>query len=188
MNRPRTSLFSILSLLIVCWATVPSPAFAAELRGDLSNVKASDQAVLKAILDEAGITAADITSTMRTVAKQASLMCQAAARDFAGTYALYCQAGKNMLDKYDASKSCAEQQATLTAELEAQMPLARELGCLTHVENDQVYAVDLAANTIPEARHPALVTAGEKAVSDGKVIRFFYPPRDKKAFHFEFEK
>lgn len=179
-------LLSALSLILLGLGTAPSSA--AELRGDLSNVKTGDQTILKEILDAAGVSAADVTSTMRAVAKQASLMCNAAARDFKGTYRLYCKAGQNMLDKYDASKSCADQLDTLTAGLEAQMPLAREKGCLTHVENDQVYAVDLAASTIPAARHPALIETGKKAVAEGKVVRFFYPPKDKKAFHFEFKK
>lgn len=159
-----------------------------EVSGDVTGLQPADLRTLHQILRTSRVTTAVISSTERTPEHQARVMYDLAKEDLAGAKDLYCDEGDIVLERYNNKKPRAEVLADMLAELLRQLPKARERGCLNHVENDAVYAVDIASSSVPEEAFAALVRAGKKAVKDGKVVRFLYPPSDKRAFHFEFKK
>jgi hypothetical protein len=153
---------------------------------DSSDIPEAAVTVLRALLEPVGAGDAKLERVERTIEKQTRVMYDLARADVQHAKDMYCDPGDAVIDRYDPKASEAENLAKMKAELVAQLPRARELGCLNHVENDQVYSVDVAIDAIAEDRRPAFVEAAQRAVKAGKVERFLQPPTHPDAYHFEF--
>lgn len=150
-----------------------------------SQVPADDEALIVGLLAKVGAEDATLRVVERTAARQARVMYDLATNDLQHARDMYCSAGDAVLDVFDPKRSQADNLARMQAELLSQLPTARELGCLNHIENADVYAVDVAAEQIPESKYQTLIDGANAAVDAGKLARFLYPPRHPGAFHFE---
>lgn len=153
-----------------------------------ADVVSEHEQLLRALLKKVGADDAELRRVERTPRRQARVMYDLARDDVERAKKMYCDAGDAVIDKFDPQ---AEREANLRVmekELLEQLPRAREIGCLNHVENDQVYSVDVKVGEIPGEHHAAFVAEAERAVAEGKVERFLQPPRHPDAFHFEFKR
>ena len=163
------------------------------LQGDTGDIKPSDLTVLKGILDPAGVVAAVVSSAERSPHGQDEAM-----YDYAKTKGLeqakktYCPAGDEVLSKFSLVESKEVVVANMESELVRQLPRARDLGCLNHIKNDRVYAIDIGLDTLnPQSAKDALGSTMDQAMRAGTIARGLHPnstPPDLKAFHFEFKK
>ena len=168
-------------------ALLAVPALA-ELKGDVSAIEAQDRVLLNRLLKSVGVKKAKITSLERTPERQARVMYDLARKDLDAAKDMYCPAGDAVLEKFDAAKNKQKNLDAMKQELINQLPRARELGCLNHIKNDDVYAVDIGIGQIPQDKHEAFIRAATKAVKQKQLERFLHPPRDPEAFHFEFKR
>lgn len=145
-------------------------------------------ALLKELLSAAGAPDARMKRVERTLERQTRVMYDLARADLAHAHDMYCDAGDAVLDRFDAKLSESENLSRMQAELSAQLPRARELGCLNHIENDQVFSVDVAVDELEEGRRQSFEEAARKAVKDGRAERFLTPPSHPDAYHFEFRR
>lgn len=174
--------------LVLLGTLVTSSSFGETLKGELSRIAEKDQQVLRTVLSSGGVDSVTVSSRERTPAQQARVMYAHASKDMPAALKMYCSAGDAVLKSYNATATMAQNLKRMEEELTTQLPLARRLGCLNHVKNEQVYAVDIELSQIPEGKREALVKAGEAAVKARQVARFLYPPRDVNAYHFEFKR
>jgi hypothetical protein len=144
--------------------------------------------VLAALLEPVGATGAVLKKVERTVERQTRVMYDLARSDVEHAKQMYCPPGDAVIDRYDPKVGEAENLSKMKAELEAQLPRAREIGCLNHVENESVFSVDVPVGAIAEDRRATFVEAAQKAVREGKVERFLQPPTHPDAYHFEFKR
>lgn len=147
-----------------------------------------DAKFLRKLLESVGAKDAKLRRVERTIKKQTRVIYDLAKEDVQRAKDMYCDAGDAVIDVYDQKASEAQNLERMRAELLTQLPRARELGCLNHIENDEIYAVDVAVELLSEERRAAFVAAAKKAVSEGKAERFLQPPRHPDAFHFEFRR
>jgi hypothetical protein len=162
--------------------------FAAALEKTPEVLDADDAATLTALLEEAGATNVSVTSDERTVEHQTRVMFELVKKDLNEALAMYCAEGDEVLRRYDAKLSREENLKRMQAELELQLPKARERGCLNHVQNDAVYSVHVAEEAVPEEKRKQFVSAALKAVRAGKIARFSANPESRFGYHFEFAK
>lgn len=153
-----------------------------------SGIAEADSQLLVGLLKVAGAEGAKLSKVERTVERQTRVMYDLARSDVEQAKAMYCDAGDAVIDAFDAQAGEVQNLARMQGVLEAQLPRARELGCLNHVENTEVYSVDIAFDSIPEAGREAFEAASRSAVKEGRAVRFLGPPRHPGAFHFEFRK
>ena len=144
--------------------------------------------LLRKLLSDVAAEGARLERVERSVERQTRVMYDLARSDLAHARDMYCDAGDAVLDRFDAKASEAENLTRMQAELEEQLPRARELGCLNHVENDEVFSVDIAMEAIPEAGREAFEKAARQAVREREVERFLAPPLHPEAYHFEFRR
>jgi hypothetical protein len=144
--------------------------------------------VLSELFAAAGVSNATPRRVERSLERQTRVMYDLARSDTERARQMYCDAGDAVIDKFDAKLSPADNLSRMQAELVVQLPRARELGCLNHVENDQVFAVDVALEQVEEGRRQAFEQAARKAVSEKRVERFLVPPTHPDAYHFEFRR
>lgn len=160
-----------------------------QLRGDVDKLEPSDKKVLISLLKSIKLFRARVRSMERTPEKQAKVMYALAKDDLEHAKDMYCPAGDAVLEKFNAKKSKEWNVQAMREELIAQLPRARELGCLNHVKNDEVYAVDIPVTSVPEGKRQAFIDAAKRAVRRGQAERFFlHPAGDPDAFHFEFRR
>lgn len=141
--------------------------------------------VIKEILAEANIEKARATSLRRTIRQQVEEMLKLAEESVAEAKRLYCKAGDTVIDVYVQNKSKPRLQVRrlMEAELERQLPIAQDAGCLNHIESSRYFAVDIARSSIPNGK----LKAFKKAVRARKEISgFLCPPVDPYAYHLEF--
>ncbi len=149
-------------------------------------ISAAHRKLLRRLLAEAGAENADLAVVERAPEQQTRIMYDAARENQQRARDTYCDAGDRVIDRFDPKLSEAENLSRMQEELVRQLPRARELGCLNHVRNDDVYAVDVAVDQVP---HPdTLIDAATKAAKAGRIERFLGPPRHPGAFHFEFKR
>jgi hypothetical protein len=160
------------------------PAFV----GSVGELPAVDRDVLVALLHEAGVKQAKVRSVERSPERQVKVMLELASADLEHAKAMYCQAGDEVLSRFDPNATREKNHAVMLEALVAILPKAREIGCLNHVRNDDVITVDVSVESVPEAQRAALVKAGEAAVVAKKLERFLAPPREPDSFHFEFKR
>jgi hypothetical protein len=124
----------------------------------------------------------------RSAERQARIMCDLAIKDVEAAKDMYCSAGDAVIDRFDPNKSREANIRTMQEELLAQLPAARSIGCLDHIANDLVYAVDVDSEAIPSEHHAELVNLAKRAVRAGELHAFRHPPSHRGAFHFEFDR
>lgn len=169
--------------------TPPStPSSGALFLGSLGELPKADQDVLADLLEQAGIKQAKVRSVERSPERQVRVMLQLATEDIEHAKAMYCQAGDEVLTRFDPKATREQNQAVMLDALLAVLPKAREMGCLNHVRNDDVITVDVDTEGLSETQQTALTKAGEGALASKKVERFLAPPREPNAFHFEFQR
>lgn len=144
--------------------------------------------VLTGLLDSVGASGAKLRRVERTIERQTRVMYDLARSDVEHAKEMYCDPGDAVIDRYDPKASETENLARMKAELEAQLPRAREIGCLNHIENEQVFSVDVALDAVPEGKRAEFVQAAEGLVKSGQVQRFLQPPTHPDGYHFEFER
>lgn len=153
-----------------------------------TGIAPADLKRLREWLAAVGAADAPVELMARSAQRQARIMYTLASEDADAAREMYCAAGDAVIDRFDPSKSRDANIATMQQELIAQLPEARNIGCLDHIENDDVYAVDVDAEAIPSERHAALVAAAKRAVAAGELHGFRHPPSHRGAFHFEFDR
>lgn len=156
--------------------------------GSLGELPEADRGVLAELLGQAGIKQAKVRSVERSPERQVRVMLQLATEDLEHAKAMYCQAGDEVLTRFDPKATREQNQSAMLEALLAVLPKAREMGCLNHVRNDDVITVDVETEGMSEAQQAALAKAGEGALAAKKVERFLAPPREPNAFHFEFQR
>lgn len=188
LANAKGSLAVVLGVLPAVVAT--SVALAEPQQGGAapSGVPESAAKVLEALLEPVGATGAVLKKVERTVERQTRVMYDLARSDVEHAKQMYCSPGDAVIDRYDPKAGEAENLSKMKAELEAQLPRAREIGCLNHVENESVFSVDVPVDAIAEDRRATFVEAAQKAVREGKVERFLQPPTHPDAYHFEFKR
>ena len=177
----------LLACNVYAEAPAATPADAAFV-GSTGELPAEDRDVLVAVLREAGVKQAKVRSVERSPERQVKVMLELASSDMEHAKAMYCQAGDEVLARFDPNASREKNLAVMLEALVAILPKAREIGCLNHVRNDDVITVDVSLESVPEAQRTALIKAGEAAVAAKKVERFLAPPREPESFHFEFRR
>lgn len=148
-----------------------------------TTISVAHRRLLRRLLDKAGAGDAELVVVERTPEQQTRVMYDLAREDRQRAIDTYCKAGDRVVEVFDPELSEAENLTRMQAELMRQLPYARELGCLNHVRNDDIYAVDVAEDQVPNPE--ALIKVASKAVSDGRLERFLGPPRHPAAYHFE---
>jgi hypothetical protein len=135
-----------------------------------------------------GVEAPSLRRVERSMERQTRVMYDLARADLENARDMYCDAGDKVLDRFDPKLSETENLSRMQTELSVQLPRARELGCLNHIENDQVLAVDVPVEQVEPARREAFEAAAHKAVKAGRAERFLTPPTHPGAYHFEFRR
>lgn len=153
-----------------------------------SGIAEADFKRLQQWLASVGAGDAPVKLMARSPERQARIMYTLAAEDVDAAREMYCDAGDAVINRFDPSKSRDTNIATMQQELIAQLPEARNIGCLDHIENDDVYAVDVDAEAVPSDRHAELVATSKRAVAAGELHAFRHPPSHRGAFHFEFNR
>lgn len=148
-------------------------------------ISTEHHALLVGLLAKVGAERAKLDVVERTPERQTRVMYDLAKEDLAHAQDMYCSAGDAVLEVFDPKRSEADNLARMQAELMSQLPAARELGCLNHIKNDDVYAVDVAVELVDESKHSSLIQHAKAAVESGQLARFLHPPRHPGAFHFE---
>jgi hypothetical protein len=166
--------------------TPPSEAEATKKHTAQGSMSDADKQWLNALLAGLGASEAQLKLVERTAERQARVMNALAREDLDKAMATYCPVGDTVLGVFDPKKSDAANVERMTSELVAQLPAARQLGCLNHIYNDDVYSVDVKLEDIPEARRAELVRAAQEAEKAGRIERFRHPPSHPGSYHFEF--
>lgn len=177
-----------LGLLVVAATSAAEAPPTTPFLGSLGDLPEADQSVLAELLGQAGIKQAKVRSVERSPERQVRVMLQLATEDIENAKAMYCQAGDEVLTRFDPKATREQNQSVMLETLLSVLPKAREMGCLNHVRNDDVIAVDVEAEGLSEAERAALTKAGEGALATKQVERFLAPPREPNAFHFEFRR
>ena len=160
----------------------------AQINGSLGALPDAARAELEQLLYKAGLRQVAARSVERTPERQVAVMLALVEEDAERAAAMYCDAGDKVLESYDAQRSRQENTDAMLRTLLAELPRARELGCLNHIENEEVVSVDIRLADIPTDRHEKLIQLAEAAVQANRLVRFLAPPREPDAFHFEFRK
>jgi hypothetical protein len=171
---------------------ISDPAYAVDLTGKTNLLAPADLTTLREILDSAKVTSAEVTDGPRSAKSQAQAMYNYAKKEGKKeAIALYCAVGDQALAEFDEKKPEAEVVSAMEKIVNENSAKARELGCLNHITNEVVYAIDVGLNSVkPESVREALGKAMDNAKSKGKIARglhFWSTPQDKTAFHFEFK-
>jgi len=178
----------IASAVLVVATLAGTGSVRAKLAGDVSEIKPADRAILSKLLSDVGLDGAKVASVERTPERQARVMYDLAKKDLEAAKEMYCDAGDAVLERFKPDASRDANLRVMVEELMDQLPRARELGCLNHIKNDEVYAVDIDVEEVPEAKREKLIEAAKALVKAKKIERFLFPPRDPDAFHFEFKR
>lgn len=156
------------------------------ITGDLGELSESSRNVLTEVFRKAGVSQLKARSVERTPERQVTVMLNLAIEDLERAKAMYCDAGDEVLAHFDPNATREKNYAVMLTALLSVLPKAREAGCLNHVRNDEVISVDVSTDEVPSEQWDAVVKAAEAAVAAKKVERFLAPPREPRAFHFEF--
>ncbi len=143
------------------------------------------RATIVGILAKVGAEDAQLKVVERTSERQARVMYALAREDVERALGMYCSAGDAVIQRFDPKQGEAQNLANMEAELQKQLPHARELGCLNHIKNDEVVTVDVALEAVPESRYEDLLRVAKAAIKAGRLERFLYPPSHPGSFHFE---
>lgn len=147
----------------------------------------SAEAVLRSIMEQAGIESCEITSVGRTVEDQSRVMFDLCIQPngVAKTKALYLNAGDQIVDVF------VKYQALPRAQVEALMAeKIREVGPgnVSHHICDSVHDVfDVAPSSIPAPKKAAFLAEIQARLQSGQVMKFLQPPADP-AYHIEVPK
>jgi hypothetical protein len=153
-----------------------------------STIAPADEQLVRKLLLDVGAENAPMKVVERSATRQAKVMYALAVEDLEKAQATYCDAGDAVLNRFNPHDTRDANVEAMKAELLRQLPRARELGCLNHIENTEVYTIDVHLTDVPAAKHEALAAAASEAVKTGKLDRFLQPPRHPGAFHFEFRR
>jgi len=176
-------------------ATAPSteteptkPAEAKKKHTAAGTMSEADEKWLSALLAGVDAKEAHLELVERTAERQARVMNALAKEDLEKARATYCPAGDSVLEVFDPKQSDSVNVQRMTAELISQLPTARQLGCLNHIYNEDVYSVDVPLDDVPEAQRSKLAEAAQEAEQAGRIERFLQPPKHPGSYHFEFKR
>lgn len=158
------------------------------LTGSVEHLPVTARQELERLFHQAGLKTVSVRSVERTPERQVEVMLALAEDDLERAKSMYCAAGDSVLEQFSAKRTRDENRALMLRTLMAELPRAREMGCLNHVENPQVVSVDVRLADVPAAVHDVVVKLAEAAVKQKRIARFLAPPREPDAFHFEFAK
>ncbi len=152
---------------------------------DAKVVSAHSRDVIRAVLEDAGLDACLITSTVRTPAAQARAMVNnLESAGVAAQRKLYADPGRKVIGEYERAKARGESRTAVIESMTNRI-LAIGPGKVSRhcADPSELNVVDIAPSSIG---HPErFVAALERALQRKAIRRFFAPAHGDPAFHLE---